>query len=470
MVASKCFRSALLLALLASTRVRAEERAELTFLVRSDNLIGAASPGPAPWESLEGFRSGRDTRARFALGTEQAGTFRDVRTAALLRLDLALAGAGQETELRLRDASSWLAVAWVPRPDLELRLRAYPLDTDYVRLGYAHALDWGGTDVARRESVFLRQMGGVPGAELALSTSRVRLFCWVKSAQREDDVRGPERVWGGAAGGSFQPSRAWRVDAGFGFFQRPPTFLEGASLRVVWHRGVSEPELAPEPFRPPPFRAAPERFTAEARPGFALALEGVTLLSRQRRYEDPSFSTATLAPAAALYGSLRTSRWAGHFLFSWRSLPFLLKNDPRVLPEQALPAAAPSQPELGAWLGASADLLGRRLVPSLELGARLPAALVSASGASGASGASQTFLVGGPAGFEALPNGAVRAPVLAARASLRFQASAGLSLVLATEYEHDPNRSAWVTSPAGVIRRPTPGHSLSQLVAAQARF
>jgi hypothetical protein len=467
MVASKCCRRALLTFALATAAGRAQERAEVTFLLSSGNLMGEDAPAAAPWETLEGFRSGRDTRARLTLGNEQAGAFPGVSTGALLRLDAALSSVGEESEVRLRDGSSWLALVFRPSPDLELRLRAYPLDTDYVRLGHAHALDWGGTDVSRRESVFLRQKGGVPGAELGLSLSRVRLFTWLKSAQLEDAARGPERAWGGAVGGSFEPSRQWRIDVGFGFFQRPPTFVEGASVRLVWRHGVVEPELAPEPFRPAPFRAAPERFSAESRSGFALALEGVTLLTRQRRYEAPTLATSTLAPAAALYGSLRTRRWGGHFLLSWRSLPFLLKSDPRVSPEQALPAAAPSQPELGAWLGVSFEALTDRLVPSLELGARLPAALVTPSGYAGVG---QTFVAAGPAGFEALAPGVARAPLWAGRLSVRLQASAGLSLVLSSEYQRDPNRSAFVPSPSGIIKRPAPGQSLTLLVAAQARF
>ncbi|MDF3068098.1 MAG: hypothetical protein K0R38_3699 [Polyangiaceae bacterium] len=467
MVASKCGPSAALACLLATGFAHAQQRAELTFLLSSGNVLNGAEASPAPWETLEGFRSGRDTRARLALESEQAGLFRDVRTSARLRMDLALASTGMESELRLRDASSSLAVVYRAGPRLELEMRAFPLDTDYVRLGYAHALDWGGTDVARHESVFLRQNGGAPGVALGLFTTRVRLFTWVKSASIDDGSSEPKRAFGGAAGGSVQALPSWRIDAGFGFFQRPPTFLEGASLRLVWHAGVTEPELAPEPFRPAPFRADPERFTADARRGFALALEAVTLVTRQRRYEDPSLATSTLAPAAAFYGSLRERRWAGHFLLSWRSLPFLLKNDPRVLPEQALPASTPSQPELGAWVGGSFDALEGRLVPSVEVGARLPAALLSFSSEGGVR---QIFIVGGPAGFDALAPGASRAPVVAARLSVRLQVSVGVALVVSSEYQHDPNRSAFVASPAGVMRRPAPLHSSSQLFAAQARF
>lgn len=468
MAASRCCRRLCLAVCLGASSLHAQERAELTFLLDSDNVLGSEEAPPPPWETLDGFRSGRDNRARLAFGTERPGSIAGLTTSALLRLDLPLFDAGQESALRVRDASSWLELAWQRARQPRLWLRAFPLDTDYLRLGYAHALDWGGTDVSRRESVFLRQSGGAPGIGAGLSARAVRLFSWLKSAELKDDVSGSRRVWGGAVGGSVDLAEPLRIDAGFGFFQRPPTFLEGASLRVVVHRGPREPELATEPFRPASFEDAPERLSAEAPAGCALALEGVTLLSRQRRYEDPSLPVTTLAPAAALSGSLRSSRWSAHFLLSWRSLPFVLRNDPRLLPEDALPASASWRAELGGFVGGSYAALSGRLVPAFELGLRLPAALLSVPSDGGGA---ETFIVGGVAGFEALPRGSGIAPLVAARVSLRLQASASHSISLISEYERDPNRSTFVTtSPTRVMRQLAPVESLLLRLAVQARF
>jgi hypothetical protein len=465
MVASRCCLRALALLLLAAPAL-AQPHAELTWLLDSGNLIGKAAPTAPPWEGLDGIRSGRDNRARLVLAGEHAGVVPGVQTRAVLRLDLPLDDAGQDGPIRLRDASSWLGVAWRLQPAAELSFRAFPLDTDYLRLGYLHALDWGGSDVSRLDSAFLQQAGGAKGAELALRGRHFRLFSWLKWASLENAASGPRRVWGAAGGGSFELGPWLRVEAGFGAFQRPPTFLEGASLRLVLHRGAQEPELAAEPFRPPSLRADGEGLTAEASPGFAVALEAVTLVTRQRRYEDPRLQTLTPAPAIALYGSLRQKRWSAHGVLGWRSLPFVLRNDPRAVPEQALPARALWQPELSAWLGGSfVAPLG--LSPSAELGLRLPAALQVPSVLPGYA---QTFLAQGVAGFEALPTGSGRLPVVAARLALRWQASAMLGLSALVEYQRDPNRTMLLSSPAGLTRGFADSDSLGVLGAAQARF
>jgi hypothetical protein len=468
-------RSALVLTLLLGlgTRAQAEPaaRAELTALLDSGNLLHGPAPDAPPWEGLASWRSDHDSRARLALGTSQPGFLPGVTTSALLRLDLGLDTLPQALAPPLRDASSFIGVAWRLTPGTELGLRAFPFDTDYVRVGYLHALDWGGTDVARRESSFLGQTGGAPGALLSLTAPRLRLFSAVKWASVTDALRGQQRLWGALSGGSFELGPRLTLDAGFGYFQRlaqaSPRFVEGASLRMVWHRGIAEPELAAEPFRQPSLREDPERLEALAAPGFALALEAVTLVARQQRFEAPTARTLTAAPAAALYGSVRGRAWAGHAVLSWRSLAFVLRNDPRSAPGQSLPLRAAALPELTAWLGGSLTLLRLGVVPSLELGVRLPAALETPSALLGFT---QTLVVGGPAGFEALPLGAGRLPVLTTRAGVRFQASAAVALSLFGEYQRNPNRTSFGTSTSGVTRSFASPDALTAFGAARASF
>jgi hypothetical protein len=389
----------------------------------------------------------------------------------LLRVELA--SIGQSTAPQLRDISSFIAVAWGANQELTLTLRAFPFDTDYLRVGYLHALDWGGTDAARRDSVFIAQTGGAPGLELALRAKRLQLLAAVKWANVDDAVRGSERLWGALWGGSFELHRVLRLDAGFGYFQRhreagaSSRFVEGASARLVWHGGASEPELAAEPFRPPSFRQDPEVLVAASPVGFALALEAVTLVARQRRFEDSDAETLTAAPAVALYGSARGRTVAAHLAVAWRSVAFALRNDARVGVDTTLPANAAPLAELSAWLGCSLTSLPLRLVPSIEIGARLPPALEVPSALPGYA---QTLLVGGAAGFDALPIGATRLPVLATRLGARLQVSTSVGLSAFAEYERNPNRTSFAASPAGVTRRFESPDVLSVFSAAQARF
>lgn len=462
--------------LAGGARAEAGAQAELTCWLDSGDILGGADTpvAPPPWQGLTSLRRGDESRVRLAVSRDDVGLWPGLTTSAVLRLELGLgerAGDGRsggETAATVRDVSSWLGVGWQVSRSLRLSLRAFPFDTDYWRVGYLHALDWGGTDVEHRESVFLAQRGGVPGVELSLTAPRLRLFSGVKWARAGDAVRGERRLWGVLSGGSFELLPSVRVDAGFGYFQRPAlvpetdeaaSFVEGASLRLVWHRGVVEPEASAEPFRPAPFASEARELAAEAPLGVALALEGCLLVQRLRRFESPLSTTLTPAPAAALYGSARGRLLAAHLVLAWQSVSFALRNDARLARSQTLPPNTVERAELAAWLGGSVTL--ESVVPSFELGMRLPAALETPSALPGFG---QTLLLGGPAGLEALPVGAGRLPLLAARLGARFQASASVALSLHTEYQRNPNRLA--VGAQGFAR----ADSLGGVLAARARF
>jgi len=230
---------------------------------------------------------------------------------------------------------------------------------------------------------------------------------------------------------------------------------------------MAEPELGMEPFRPPSLREDPEQLETTAAPGFALALEAVTLVARQPRFDSTNAQTLTAAPAGALYGSVRGRRLSVHAAFTWRSLAFVLRNDPRAAPGEGPPLRAAALPELTGWVGASICEAWFHLVPSLELGVRLPAALETPSPLSGFT---QTLVAGGPAGFEALPVGAGRLPVVTARLGSRFPASPTVMLALFGDYQRNPNRTRFSAVAAEGTRSFAPPDALSIFGAAQARF
>ena len=473
------FGLALGLALGFHPELRAESRsqAELTSVLNSGDLLDSDEQVPSeepPWQSLASLRRGDDNRVRVALSTANAGFLPGVTTSAHLRLELGPSPGPGEAHA-LRDASSSLSVGWQVAPRVELSLRAFPFDTNYLRLGYLHALDWGGTDAEHGEAIFLARAGAVPGLQLGLHTASAQLFVALKWAHAPDALRGEQRLWGMLSGASVAVSSTLRVDGGFGYFERPAlvpngagkSFVEGASLRVVWHRQVGEPELSAEPFRPPSLAEDPSRFDAEERPGLALALEGVTLVQRLRHFDQPRAVSLAPAPAAALYGSARGRTLAAHAALSWRSFAFVLRNDLRLARAETLPSSARARSELTAWVGASATLPALHVVPSVELAVRLPAALETPSVLAGFQ---QTLLAGGPAGLDALPIGARRLPVVSGRLGSRFQASATVALALFGEYQRDPNRVRLTDSPSGVTRAFARPDRLSCFVAAQARF
>jgi hypothetical protein len=434
-------------------RAELAARSQLTCVLGSGDLTSprdAAATGEGlDFEGWASRRSGRENRLGFTSSLEQAGYLPGVTTAAQLSLELEL-DALTGDDLSMRDASSFLGVAWQTR-SLRAALRAYPVDTDAWRLGYLHALDWGGTDRRRGESIFVDHEGGAPGARLELGWASAHLFAGVKWARSgQPPLADPDRLWGFLSGGSFELSSSLRAELGFGYFERATSFVEGASLRVLWHRGIVEPELAAEPFRPPNLRDEALRLEAEAAPGAALAVEAVALAQRAQP-EDASAARLSVAPGAAVYGSWRGRVFSAHGALTWRSLELVLRNTPGVS-AQSTPGGVALLPELAAWLGVSATVLPAHLVPSLELGCLLPAAVESVSGLPGWT---QTFVVRDSGVLAALPLGAQRLPIVATRLGLRFQASSALGLGVFATYERDANRSTVQSAPtARVFAKP----------------
>jgi hypothetical protein len=395
---------------------------------------------------------------------------------AALRLELALDDpVPSELATRLRDGSSWVRIDWSSGLGARLSLKAFPFDTDYERLGYLHALDWGGSDRARGESIYLAQQGGVPGLELAFTAARSELAVGMRWATALPGLAGEQRLWGALLRGSLAPSASLRADFGLGYFQRAAfdqalggssSFVEGASLRLVWRGGPPEPELGIEPFRAPALRDAASLLVAPKARGAALALEGVALASRLRRFEAPSATSLSLAPAAALYGSLRGAVLAGQAALSWRSLPFVQRYQAGLLRGETVPITARAQSELAIWAGLSAET-SYHLAPSLELGLLLPAALETPSALPGYT---QTFVVRETGEVSALPVGSRRLPIAAGRAGLRFQVSATVSLCGFVDYEREPNRVRLVSTASGAQRSFEPPDRFGGGAALQARF
>ncbi|HKY38492.1 MAG TPA: hypothetical protein VJN18_21260 [Polyangiaceae bacterium] len=477
------------LVLLAGTAFAASPatQLELTSMLGSGNLLApgpggrgdaafGTAPEPPPFERWVKGGDARAGRARLELQIAEEGFLAHVETSARLALDLNLDDVARGATLVLRDASSWVGISWRSFRDWELGLRAFPIDTSYRRLGYLHALDWGGTDVSRRESIFLEHEPGVPGLELAVAAPRARLFMGLRWARGAEGVAGIRPLWGATLGGALELTRELQADFGLGYFQRPAlttdtgaetSFVEGASVRLVWKQGPVEPELSLEPFRPASLRVQEQGFrTLEVR-GFAVVVEGAMLATRLRQFDAPGRMTLVAAPAAALYGSVRGEIVAAHAALLGRSLAFVLRNEAGLLRGESLPKSAQELPELGVWLGASATAMPWRVTPGLELGVMTPAALVTPSSLPGFR---QTFVVREAQGVVALPVGSGRLPILAARASLRFQASPSTALAFYVDYERDANRVRFHATGVGAIRSFADPDQLRAGLAIQTRF
>jgi hypothetical protein len=475
MVASRCCiveRCAALcvgLALASEGRAETSLRAQLTLRKTSDELLGHGPKLPVPsWDKLATARSEGDSYGLFALQLAEPSYLPGLTTSAALRLELGISNAESALQVVPRDASSFVGLTgWLNR-STSLGLRAFPLDTNYQRLGYLHALDWGGTRADEQDSVFRGNVGGAPGVELRLQSASFQAFSGVKWGETSTK----NRVWGALAGGQVELRRWLRAEAGFGYFQTGanaalPGFVAGATFRLVCHAGVDEPELRAEPLRAPMFRTELEAWDDEAHPGAALALEGVGLIERPIAFASFSSPPLRTAPAAGAYGSLRSRAAAAHVALLWRSLNFVLRSDPRPPAPEALPPSTALLDELSAWLGGSVLVASEWLWLGTELGLQLPAAFVTPSAIPGVP---RTLLVGGRSGLSGLPLGAARLPTFSARLSLRARFSAHLALGAFVDYRRDPNRTSPQASAGGGGTAFAPPDGLWWGGAAQARF
>lgn len=463
----------------SSAGAGATSSAELTWLLASGDLLrreaspaaGEEAPYVAPYEPLASARSGRENRLRLQLAQDSPGFTPQLETRARLRLELGLAAPDREA-VSLRDGSSWLGAYWRAGAGWSLGLRAFPLDTNYERLGHLHALDWGGSDAEGGESSFVDHEGGAPGLELVAQGSRVELALGMRWARPRPRPGAPSRLWGALLRARWALD-GWRADLGLGYFERAvgelagarSSFVEGATLRLVSSDRLEEPVLAPEPFRPPSLRDDPLRLHAPEAQGAAVAAEGVVLAVRSPAFVPTERAELRLAPAAALYGSVRRGLIEAHAVLAWRSLAFVLRNQPPH--DQASSGAALQHAELAAWLGASLSGLPLHLTPGVELGVLLPATLEVPSSLAGFS---QSFVVRESRPVVPLPVGSRRLPVAAGRVALRLQASRTLALAGFVDYERDPNRVRFQDSPQGAFRTFAGANRLSVGASAQARF
>jgi len=481
MSASRCCRNATgaALALVASAfateapaQTGALVRYQLTSVVGSGDLVGPRSGGSfrtLPWDAA-GTRLGTSERLlRASLLRRDVGGWHGLRTTALFRFEIDMGGKGADSRV-FHDLSSYLGASLDLARDFQLGLRLFPFDTDYVRGGWLHALDWGGTDRTRRESVFLNQRGGAPGMVLDLELPRVRLFAGVKWAMSSDPLQGDARLFGAISGLSAALLPALQAEAQFGYFARPRRstfeqgFVECASARLVWHQAPDEPEVATEPLRPPSLREDATSLDARAPLGAAAAIEASALVLREGRTEGSDVVSST-APALGLMGSWRGRRLGFHAVGTWRSLLFTTRDDTRIDPT-SLPRKAARAGEISAWIGGTfATDFG--LVTGVESGFDLPAALGILSGAGTDV---RAFVTGGPGGLTALPTGSSRLPLVAARMSVRQRLSPCLLLAVFADFWHDPNRVRLTDVGNGPTRSYDRPDSLELLLFAEAGF
>lgn len=402
-------------------------------------LLGACAAAP-------GFVRGVTTRAEVALAVDLSAV--GSRPSALVVEDR-----GTALELGVVLGSS----AAAPR----LSLRLLPLNADRLRAGWLELLSWGGEVGPHRDSPYVEARTPPRGASLSAEAGPFRIQLGAKTAGFLEPVSGGpavEETSYGAYGVLEVRSGPLAVGVGAGRFEHgrlagvrspPRAVTMGASLRASLGRGLASPRV------PDALGLGPVQVTAvdESRaPGWVVALEASTLAQRLRRFDEPGRSVLAPARAVAVTGTVRAGIVEARALLAVRDAAFVMRSVPGVFAGMTLPSSAASRSDALALAGVAFRALSW-LEPGVSLGARSPAAVMTASLDALGQPTGATVVVYGPGDVELLPPGEGPVPILEAAGSLRLRLSSVLGAAGFLGWRRDFNRARLEPMPGGAVAR-----------------
>lgn len=447
------------------------------------------------FDALNTRFAGRENLTHLALYARAPGFIPRVNTEAslVLRFDLGELEAGTP-QRSLYDAGSFLRVSYAldpARPTDALALTFFPFDTDRFRLGYLWDLSWGGNDV------FPRRVGPAPGMKLSLDlgpfsawagfkTAGVVIPVEVRTASGDvERVRLEESQHAGLGGVTLRVGEPLRVDLGGGWFSQGrfelpglegrPVYTFGGSVRVLLSRGLHTPQsLDMMLYRndpTAPFVAfAPETYTP-GQVAWSVSLEGAALAQHLALASSPGATALQPALAGAVQGRMRVGYFGVSVTGLYRDAAFVLRNVPGFIPFQTFAEDAAVNPEF--FLAAQIDhaFTAAHLLPSVIVGVQFPANL-TARVTEGSLETLRTVVLRRSGNFAVLPQGERAAPIVSARASLRWDLSTILAGIAWVQYVRDDNGSVLQLDASGmrqvrVFQRPD---QLGFGLTVQARF
>ena len=468
----------LLLIALISTNAIASDAIDtrLTFALGDGNLLTGpdadanASPSlpnaiPSAGQRLffddyEGRDTPFDNLTHFVLYVSEPGYFDGVNTEAALVFRAQLLN---EQGIALRDDGSYIRVT----KDLgssELALTAFPISANRFRLGYSYDLSWGGSNIFPHSQA-------APGLRLELNSPTASAFIGAKTGLGQvnmpDQTIEVDTLWGLLGGGSIDIADELRFEMGGGFFHRgtinkpgleipvdngvkvAPWQAFGGSAQITYHLGT---EIGvPIDFRL--LKNDPDAISAQLKPAsyneeFSIILKSEFSALRQTVQDLERAQTTTLQPAFAadFTAQLRIRKIRIHALAVYRDLGFILFNVPSLAPFVDFPSGMRQEAELFTKLAVDYFIPEYHLTPGLALGVSRPANATSAPPLSSTDSPSlgqQTLVIFDQSSWQPINPGESVELVYAAKATLKWQLSAGMVFLSDLSYSFDPNRRAF---------------------------
>lgn len=426
------------------------------------------------FDNLNSRFGGRENLTHLALYKKMPGFIEDLDTEAslVLRLDLAaLASNSNNVNQVLYDAGSFIRAFYhLDRPEkgqTGIGLTLWPIDTDRFRLGYLYDISWGGTNASINQSIFPRIVGSSPGGRINFEHPKFNLYVGFKTAQivqveetltpgtsEVEQIRIGQTNYGVMGGGGVDIIDYLHFDAGFGYFTQGKfdlpdvegegVYTFGGSARLVAHakdmpigQSIDYLLYRNDPNKPQ-IIFKPETYK-EGQTLWSVSAEASLLAQNLKDFDVAGATKLQSALAFAGQANLKTSYFRASLTGIYRDLPFVLRNQPSLTPFQTLPADAITNSEL--FFAAAADYYfsGPRLTPGLGAGLQLPATFSSRSVDSSGAPISRTVVIREQGNVAILPVNTDAAPIVQARASLKWDISQILSALVWAQYTYDNN-------------------------------
>jgi hypothetical protein len=427
------------------------------------------------FDNLNSRFGGRENLTHLALYKKMPGFFSHLDTEASLvvRLDVAELSKGANNLNRaFYDAGSFIRAFYHTDGNdngkVGLGLTLYPLDTDRMRLGYLYDISWGGTAASINQSIFPRIQGGSPGGRINYQGENWGVFLGMKTAQlvqteqilkpgganEVEAVKIGQTNYGVLLGGNVDIADMVRIDAGGGYFQQgkfdldgvlgKPVYTVGESARVViHHKDMPVPQsvdflLYRNDPNKPMILFAPEVYTP-GKTTWSVAIEEDALFQNLADFDNFGQTRLQPAIAGAVTGTLKSGYLRASLAGIYRDLPFVLRNQPSLIPFQTIPKDASTQNEL--FFAASLDyhFPSVHLTPGFGAGLQFPAQFRTTSTDLASAPIDRTVVVREQGNIAILPLNRTGVPIFQARVSLRWDLSSILSVLGWVQYVRDNN-------------------------------
>jgi hypothetical protein len=344
---------------------------------------------------------------------------------------------------------------------------AFPLNADRMRLGYSWRLSWGGSPIFFKSNPDIPTninpppTQPVPGVRLQIADDRWYAYVGGKTTVlRYEQDQELHSVWGilGGAGVDPVPGR-FRLEINGGYFDRGtiprilsqplPVQTFGTSVQVSVWNGLPPTMSADTALYRNDWNSALRFITKPIyRPGLSwlimseFTVEGTTL-------ENPDIAESSRIQLG-MAGDINVRIQYGCFRLrldaTYRSMEFLLLNQPSLVPFQDFPAGAGVSPDLFAALGADYFFEVTGTTIGLTVGVDRPASYSPPSGGLNPIDSSASSLVVRNQGdVVILPTGQTALPAFATKLLLQQDFLELFSFIAQMYYQYDPNGTRLVT-------------------------